>query len=63
MFQYIAMGVDFIILCFTITALMKQSLHSGLWKLLFKDGLVYFCVSFLSNAVPAVSLKVVTRAL
>lgn len=49
------MGVDFIVLCFTIAALLRQELHSGLWKLLFKDGLVYFCITFLCNAVPAVS--------
>ncbi|KAI0699423.1 hypothetical protein BC835DRAFT_1267936, partial [Cytidiella melzeri] len=49
------MGVDFIVLCFTIVALMRQELHSGLWKLLFADGLIYFCVTFVCNALPAVS--------
>lgn len=48
------MGVDFIVLCFTIAALTRQSLRSGLWKLLFQDGLVYFCITFMCNAVPAV---------
>ncbi|KAI0346914.1 hypothetical protein BDW22DRAFT_1351210 [Trametopsis cervina] len=48
------MGVDLIVLCFTIAALMRQKVHSSLWKMLFQDGLVYFCVTFLCNAVPAV---------
>lgn len=48
------MAVDFVVLCFTIAALARQEIHSGLWKLLFKDGLVYFCITFLCNAVPAV---------
>lgn len=50
------MGVDFVVLCFTIAALARQEIHSGLWKLLFKDGLVYFCITFLCNAVPAVGV-------
>lgn len=50
----IAMGFDLIILCFTIAALFRQQAHSDLWKLLFRDGLVYFCITFLCNAVPAV---------
>ncbi|KAI0346916.1 hypothetical protein BDW22DRAFT_1425013 [Trametopsis cervina] len=48
------MGVDFIVLGFTIAALTRQKIHSGLWKLLFQDGLIYFCVTFLCNAVPAI---------
>lgn len=57
-FPSIAMGFDFIVLCFTIAALLRQKSHSGLWKLLFQDGLVYFCVTFLCNALPAVRVFV-----
>lgn len=53
----IAMGVDFIVLCCSIAALTRQSIRSGLWKLLFQDGLVYFCITFLCNAIPAVSVR------
>ncbi|KAI0092744.1 hypothetical protein BDY19DRAFT_1024657 [Irpex rosettiformis] len=51
---FTTMGVDFVVLCFTIAALARQEIHSGLWKLLFKDGLAYFCITFLCNAVPAI---------
>ena len=49
------MTFDFIILVCTSVALMKHSRRTDLWKLLFHDGLVYFLVSFTTNAVPAVS--------
>ena len=48
------MGVDLIVLILTIVALASKKLHSQLWKLLFQDGLVYFCITFLCNAVPAI---------
>ncbi|KAJ3522561.1 hypothetical protein NM688_g8857 [Phlebia brevispora] len=51
---FTTMGFDLVVLCFTIAALLRQKSHSGLWKLLFQDGLVYFCVTFLCNALPAI---------
>jgi len=50
---FFTMGFDFVILCFTAVVLMKQSARTDLWKMLFKDGLVYFLVSFTTNSVPA----------
>ena len=56
---YAAMGFDFIILVFTTVALLeRQAAKTGLWKLIFQDGLVYFLVSFTMNAIPAVRLHV-----
>lgn len=51
---FTTMAVDFLVLCTTIAALMRKSVHSGLWKLLFQDGLIYFCITFFCNAVPAI---------
>ena len=49
------MGVDFIILGFTMVALLgKHRTRSDLWNLLFRAGLVYFVLTFACNAVPAV---------
>jgi hypothetical protein len=50
-----AMGVDATVLVLTIIALARKKLHSHLWRLLFQDGLIYFCITFMCNAVPAVS--------
>jgi len=47
------MGFDFVILCFTTAVLMKQSTRTDLWQMLFRDGLVYFLVSFTTNSIPA----------
>jgi hypothetical protein len=50
------MGFDAIILTLTTTALLRHAnSRSGLWNLLFRDGLVYFLVTASCNAVPAVS--------
>ncbi|KAH6915143.1 hypothetical protein BKA70DRAFT_1420088 [Coprinopsis sp. MPI-PUGE-AT-0042] len=52
---FFTMGFDFIILLFTTVALLeRRATKTGLWKLLFQDGLVYFLVSFTMNAIPAV---------
>ncbi|EKM59793.1 uncharacterized protein PHACADRAFT_206017 [Phanerochaete carnosa HHB-10118-sp] len=48
------MGVNFVILLLTAAALARQRLRSHLWKLLFQDGLVNFCVTFVCNATPAI---------
>ena len=51
------MGVDFTILVLTSVALYRFSysgVRSDLWNLLFRDGLVYFLVTFSFNAVPAI---------
>ncbi len=51
----VAMGVDFVTLCFTMFALLrKHHAKSQLWNLLFRDGLVYFVITFACNAAPAV---------
>ena len=51
----LAMGFDFVILCFTAVALIsKHTARTDLWKLLFNDGLVYFLVTFSCNCIPAV---------
>ncbi|KAF8901705.1 hypothetical protein CPB84DRAFT_1777231 [Gymnopilus junonius] len=52
---FFTMGFDFIILIITAIALLaRHSARTGLWKLLFQDGLVYFIVSFSTNCIPAV---------
>ena len=56
----IAMAFDLTILIFTAAALMRNTNRSGLWQLLFRDGLVYWGITFSVNAIPAVSL---TRSL
>ncbi|RXW25156.1 hypothetical protein EST38_g681 [Candolleomyces aberdarensis] len=49
------MGFDFTILVFTAVALLgRPSVKTGLWRLLFQDGLVYFLISFTMNCIPAV---------
>ncbi|TDL29316.1 hypothetical protein BD410DRAFT_758075 [Rickenella mellea] len=51
---FYTMGFDFIIFCFATAALLRTSSRSGLWKLLFQDGLVYWGVTFAINALPAI---------
>ncbi|TCD71332.1 hypothetical protein EIP91_011103 [Steccherinum ochraceum] len=52
---FTTMGFDFTILCFTIAALaFRHKARSDLWHLLFRDGLVYFVITFMCNALPAV---------
>jgi len=51
------MAFDFTILLLTTIALYRFSysgVRSDLWNLLFRDGLVYFLVTFSFNAVPAI---------
>lgn len=52
----IALCFDMIILVCTTVALMRNSNRSGLWKLLFRDGLAYWAISFCANAIPAVRI-------
>lgn len=54
---FCTMGVDFTILVLTTVALYRFSysgVKSDLWNLLFRDGLVYFLVTFSFNAIPAI---------
>jgi len=51
---FFTMGFDLIILGFTTAALLKSASRSGLWHLLFRDGLVYWGITFCLNGVPAV---------
>ncbi|EAU84579.2 hypothetical protein CC1G_00098 [Coprinopsis cinerea okayama7 len=52
---FFTMGFDFMILLFTTMALLgRNSPKTGLWKMLFHDGLVYFLISFTMNCIPAV---------
>jgi len=54
---FCTMAVDFTILVLTSVALYRFSysgVRSDLWNLLFRDGLVYFLVTFSFNAVPAI---------
>ncbi|KAF9649649.1 hypothetical protein BDM02DRAFT_1785207 [Thelephora ganbajun] len=54
---FCTMAVDFTILVLTTVALYRFSYsgtRSDLWTLLFRDGLVYFLVTFSFNAVPAI---------
>jgi hypothetical protein len=51
------MCLDFVILVMTIAGLwfMVPSGRSGLWKMLFADGIAYFTLVASANAIPAVS--------
>ncbi|KAL5508329.1 hypothetical protein ACEPAH_5948 [Sanghuangporus vaninii] len=51
---FATMGFDLIIFVFTSTALLRNSTRSGLWHLLFRDGLIYWAVTFSVNSIPAV---------
>ncbi|KAI0952431.1 hypothetical protein AcV7_008238 [Taiwanofungus camphoratus] len=51
---FMTMGFDLIILLFTMLALIPLRRDSGLWNLLFQDGLVYFIIAFFCNALPAI---------
>ncbi|KZW03904.1 hypothetical protein EXIGLDRAFT_663273 [Exidia glandulosa HHB12029] len=50
---FYTMSFDFVILCTTCMGLLMSSSRSSLWQLLFRDGIVYFLVTFCSNLVPA----------
>ncbi|KAH9951797.1 hypothetical protein B0H21DRAFT_775945 [Amylocystis lapponica] len=52
---FMTMGFDFVILVFTLAALIPGKTQKGrLWKLLFTDGLVYFLITFVCNMIPAI---------
>ncbi|KAK7470872.1 hypothetical protein VKT23_002288 [Stygiomarasmius scandens] len=52
---FFTMGFDFVILVYTFVALTKKhTIRTDLWKLLFRDGLIYFLVTFSANCIPAV---------
>lgn len=47
------MFVDLVVLVISIVGLMLTPGRSSLWKLLFKDGIIFFVVAFLCNALQA----------
>lgn len=51
---FMTMGFDLTILVFTMAALVPKKTRSDLWTLLFRDGLVYFIITFCFNALPAI---------
>ncbi|KAF5369827.1 hypothetical protein D9758_001254 [Tetrapyrgos nigripes] len=52
---FFTMAFDFIILAYTFVALTaKHTIRTDLWKLLFRDGLIYFLATFSANCIPAV---------
>ncbi|KAH7930307.1 hypothetical protein BV22DRAFT_1000822 [Leucogyrophana mollusca] len=51
---FYTMGFDCAIMVFTAVALGKRFRNAGLTGLLFRDGLVYFLISFTCNIFPAV---------
>ncbi|OCH94261.1 hypothetical protein OBBRIDRAFT_723213 [Obba rivulosa] len=51
---FTTMGFDAVILVLNVAVLMGHRTHSDLWRLLIKDGLVYFIITFCLNALPAV---------
>ncbi|KAG8954573.1 hypothetical protein FRC03_011421 [Tulasnella sp. 419] len=50
------MAYDLVVLSVTITGLVRVTGRSGIWQLLFADGLFYFIVAFTANLIPAVFL-------
>jgi hypothetical protein len=53
-----AMAFDLLVLILSVAGLMRtgHGRGSGLWKLLFRDGVAYFTVAFVGNLIAAVSL-------
>ncbi|ELU40783.1 hypothetical protein AG1IA_05226 [Rhizoctonia solani AG-1 IA] len=51
------MAFDFLVLILSVAGLMRtgHGRGSGLWNLLFQDGIAYFAVAFVGNLVAAVS--------
>jgi len=47
---------DLLVLVLTTTGLYLSPARSSLWKLLFRQGIVYFVVSFVANTLPAIFL-------
>lgn len=52
-----AMTFDFLVLVLSVAGLMRtgHGRGSGLWKLLFRDGIAYFAVAFVGNFIAFVS--------
>lgn len=48
------MSYDFIVLVLTLWGLLTTPGRSGLWSLIFRDGILYFALSFFFNVFPAV---------
>jgi hypothetical protein len=53
---FIAMFVDLVVLVLSTIGLLLTPGRSTLWKLLFKDGVVFFLMAFCSNAAATVML-------
>jgi ABC-type glycerol-3-phosphate transport system permease component len=55
-----AMAFDLTVLLVSTIGLLRSggTQGSGLWKLLFRDGIVYFMVAFAGNAVASVSVSI-----
>ncbi|EJD54260.1 hypothetical protein AURDEDRAFT_52313 [Auricularia subglabra TFB-10046 SS5] len=51
---FYTMSFDLIILIASTIGLLSLNARSGIWNLLFKDGILFFAVAFSANAVPAV---------
>lgn len=52
----VAMLFDLIVLVFTTIGLIKSPGRSSLGRLLFRQGIVYFLVAFVANAIPTIFL-------
>lgn len=54
--SFVAMFVDLVVLVISTIGLLMTPGRSSLWKLLFKDGVVFFLIAFFSNTGAAVML-------
>ena len=54
------MGFDLVIFIYTSVALLRNTTRSGLWQLLFRDGLIYWAVTFCVNSIPAVRSSLIS---
>ena len=52
----IAMLFDFIVLALTTVRLLKSPGRSSLWRLLFRQGIVYFLIAFTGYLLPTIFL-------
>jgi hypothetical protein len=59
------MAFDLLVLILSVVGLMRtgHGRGSGLWKLLFRDGIAYFTVAFVGNLIAAVSPPILLVAM
>lgn len=55
---FYTMSFDLIVLILTILGLYRSPGYSSLWRIIFKDGVVYFAAAFIGNLIPAITIVI-----